>query len=390
MAMVSEFLTPLVIALGAAVLFGEVAFRLRVPRVIGYLLAGGVPTLPWFAPLFTGPGQIAVDALADLGIVFLLFLVGMEINGQRFSSVSRDASLVALFAALLPLVFGFAVGKLFGYSDVVALVLGAALALTAEGTNVAVLLETKVLHTRLAALMVGAAVLDSVFGVLVLSVLVALSSGSLAALGLLPLYTLGFALFLFVAFRVLPKLLTHLEHSDEALFGAVVFLSLAIAFLAEGAGLGLVAGAFLAGFLVQFSLQKEHRPEHRLVEHVKVIAMGFLVPFFFLRVGLLFFTVPVLPPLFLLLAVLLAATLGKFLGVFAVRPFTRLSRAQAGLVGAAMNSRGAIELVIAQVALSVGLLPPELFTAIVSVTVLTTLFFPFYLKASASRRALFA
>jgi len=377
-------LTITVIALGASVLFGEIAYRFKVPRVIGQMLAGIFLGLPLIAgSLFLGVTKEYIEFMANLGIIFLLLLVGMELDFKSLRKVSKDAGLVAFAASIVPLLLGFAIGKLFGYSDIVSLVLGAALSITSEGTKAIVLLELKVLKTRLGEIMLASAVADDLFEMLLLSIIIIIGQGqNVTEFGLVLLEIGGFFIIVFAAFKLIPIFIKyiHRKKSHVGMFSMVILLSLIIATISQSFGLGPIIGAFIGGLIIQMSLSEYREEEKELMENFKVMTLGFIAPFFFLNIGLQFSAQTISANLLLTVTVVIVAILGKMLGSVIIKPFSDMSWKQVALVGVAMNSRGAVELVIAGIALSQNLIPQEIFSSIVLMTIVTTLSFPLVLS----------
>ena len=157
--------------LGVSLFFSEIFRRLKYPRVIGQIIAGIVLGVPLIKLLFTPENLSDIGFLSELGIVFLLLLVGLEININKLKRSSKDALIIAISGAIIPFVFGFALMRHLGYSNLVGAVLGSALALTAEGSKLAILIETKVLNTRVGSIMLGAGILDDIFEVIFLALL---------------------------------------------------------------------------------------------------------------------------------------------------------------------------------------------------------------------------
>jgi Kef-type K+ transport system membrane component KefB len=184
----------------------------------------------------------------------------------------------------------------------------------------------------------------------------------------------------FIAFKVISKVLQHLDkkHDEETgLFSIVLIFILVLAALSESLNVGYLIGAVLGGFLLQASMKKissKHRRD--LLNVIKLIAMGFVVPFFFVNVGLTFDINTFLSNIPMIAVTVIIATFGKIVGTLIVKPVSSLSWKQLYYVGWGMNSRGAAELVIALIAVQYGLISPEMFSALVSMSLITTLILP--------------
>jgi len=373
------------IVLIAAFLLGEMFKRAGLPAVVGQILAGllfGVPALKEF--LFgEGTALVIIDFLATLGVLLLLFLAGLEIEIEKIKETSKDSILISVFSALIPFTVGLVFIMAFfpEYGFMAGIIFGGALMVTSEGTNVKVLMDFNCLNTRLGAIMLAAGALDDIFEVLFLALVVILAKGgSLLDLAMVPVEMIVFLVVAFIAFKVISKVLRHLDKKrdqEAELFSLVLIFILVLAALSESLNVGYLIGAIIGGFLLQASMQKisiKHRNE--MLNVIKLIAMGFVVPFFFVNVGLTFDIEAFLSNIPFILVTVVIATFGKIVGTMIVKPATNLSWRQLYYIGWGMNSRGAAELVIALIAIQYGLISPEIFSALVSMSLITTLLLP--------------
>ncbi len=376
----------LAVVLGTAFLFNELFKKLNIPPVVGQIIGGLILGIPLLKSLiFQSPVDTEiVDLLATLGILFLLLLVGLEIDIEKIRQSSKEAILISLSAAMVPLILGFLFLRILGYSVFASLVFGGALSVTAEGTTVKVLMDANALNTRLGAVIVSAGAIDDIFEVLFLSMVTIVGfGGSVLQLVYLPLEFFVFAVIAFLLFRLISKVLRKVERrgDDVELFSLVIIFVLVIASLSEFLQMGYLLGAMISGFLLQISLKRLHKKdEEEIITATKLITLAFVVPFFFVNIGLNFNYDYLLGNLPLLTFTIAIAFLGKIIGTLIVKPFVKLSLKQLYLIGWGMNSRGAVELVIALLALNYGLLTQEVFSALVAMAIITTLVFPFVLQ----------
>ena len=380
-----EILAIVPIILIAAYILGEMFKRIGLPSVVGQILAGLLFGIPVVKELLFGEGStlIIIDFLATLGILLLLFLAGLEIEIEKIKETSRDSILISLCSALIPFVLGFVfIILLFPeYGVMAGVIFGGALMVTSEGTNVRVLMEFNVLNTRLGAIMLAAGAIDDIFEVLFLALVVVLAKGgSLIDLAMVPVEMIIFLVVAFISFKIISKVLQNLDkkHDEETgLFSIVLIFILVLAALSESLNVGYLIGAILGGFLLQASMKKiSSKNRNSLLNVIKLIAMGFVVPFFFVNVGLTFDIDTFLVNIPLIVITVIIASIGKIVGTLIVKPASSLSWKQLYYVGWAMNSRGAAELVIALIAIQYGLIPPEIFSALVSMSLITTLILP--------------
>ncbi|MFA5365119.1 MAG: cation:proton antiporter [Candidatus Bathyarchaeia archaeon] len=376
----------LAVVLATAFLFNELFKKLKLPPVVGQILGGLILGLPLLRTLIfqDSASTEIVDLLAVLGILFLLLLVGLEIDIEKIRQSSKDAILISFCAAIVPLVLGFGVLQLLGYSVIASLVFGGALSVTAEGTTVKVLMDANALNTRIGAITVSAGAVDDIFEVLFLSLVTVVGfGGSVFQLVYLPVEFLVFAAITFALFWVISKALQRIERkeTDVELFSLVIIFVLLVASLSETLEMGYLIGALVAGFLLQISMKRlQKKDSDEIINTTKLITLAFVVPFFFVNIGLNFNYDYLLGNLPLVLVTIIIAFAGKIVGTLIVKPFTKLSLRQLYLIGWGMNSRGAVELVIALLALNHGLITQEIFSALVAMAIVTTLVFPFVLQ----------
>jgi Kef-type K+ transport system membrane component KefB len=374
-------LVPLILI--ATFLMGLLFKRIGLPSVIGQILAGiilGVPFLKGF--LFDNPSSLIIlDFLAYLGIVFLLFLAGLEIDVKKIRETSRDSILISLSAALVPFLLGFVFMILVfpQYGWLTALVFGGAMMVTSEATKVKVLMDLNSLNTHLGAIMLAAGAIDDIFEVLFLALVAVLGrGGGLIELAAIPVELLIFVAVVFIFFKLSSRIFRYLgknEGSQAEIFSMVVIFIMVLSALSESLGVGYLIGAIAGGFVLQVALRsigEQHR--QNMTRATELIALGFIVPFF-ANVGINFDYSTLFSSVALLAATVILAFLGKILGTILVKPFSSLNLKQLYYVGWAMNSRGAAELVIALAAKQFGLIPTEVFSALVAMSLITTLTF---------------
>ena len=292
--------------------------------------------------------------------------------------------MISFSAAVVPLLLGFLFLRLLGYSMIGSLVFGGALSVTAEGTTVKVLMDVNALDTKLGAVTVSAGAIDDIFEVLFLSLVTIVGfGGSIFQIVYLPVEFLVFSVATFVLFKIISKLLQRVERTgtDVELFSLVIIFVLVISSLSEALEMGYLLGAIISGFLLQISMKRlNKKDEEEIVNATKLITLAFVVPFFFVNIGLNFNYGYLAGGLTLLLGAIIIAFLGKIVGTIIVKPFSQLSLNQLYLIGWGMNSRGAVELVIALLALNHGLITQEVFSSLVAMAIITTLVFPFVLQ----------
>lgn len=359
--------------------------RIGMPAVVGQILAGILLGFPlWSSVLFDSESSLVIlDFLAYLGIIFLLFLAGLEIDIKKIRETSRESLLISLSSALVPFGLGFVFMMLVfpSYGLLAALVFGGAMMVTSEATKVKVLMDLNSLNTDLGAIMLAAGALDDIFEVLFLALVAVIGrGGGIIELAAIPLEIAVFAVVAFAFFKIASKVFRYLDTrrgNQAEIFSLVIIFIMVLAALSEGLGIGYLIGAIAGGFILQIAMKSIH--EHHRKDMIKVtelIALGFIVPFFFANVGINFEFDTLFSNIGLLVVTVVIAFAGKILGCIITKPFSRLTLKQLYYAGWAMNSRGAAELVIALAAKQLGLIPLEVFSALVAMSLITTLAFP--------------
>jgi Kef-type K+ transport system membrane component KefB len=351
----------------------EVFRRIGQPALVGEILAGLV-----IGPSVLGivePDEI-LEIFSELGVVFLLFWVGLETRISELREVGRTAAMVGVAGAALPFAAGVGLGLALGEDAATAVFLGAALAATSVGITSAVLLDLGVMGTRGARTVLGAAIVDDIIAL----VLVAAAVG-IAAEGGVDLTELAIVLGLavsFVAFFALggtallarrPQLLQAPRFSESPLLPAVI-LCLGLAAFAAEIGLAAIIGAFLAGLMVA-----ETKEQHPIEDEVAPL-YAFFPPFFFAFIGIqLELDTLVEGDVLATLAALTALAVITKYGAAALAA-RGLDGRDAAIVRLGMIPRGEVGIIVASIGAAEGVVDPGLFAAVVGMSVLTTLGVP--------------
>ncbi|NOZ80524.1 MAG: cation:proton antiporter [DPANN group archaeon] len=369
------------VALTVSFIVSEIFYRLKYPRVIGAIFAGIILGLPVIKQIFSANAFRDINFLSELGIIFLLMLAGLEINLRKLKHAEKDAFLIATFGAIVPLAMGYLFMIALGYSKIIAFVLGICLSLTAEGTTLKVLFDMDALNTRIGTTILGAGIIDDVFEVIFLSAILIIANRDIKNLIWFPAKLVFFIAVIFLVFKLIPLFIRFIqkERSRVATFSTILLIGLWIAIISQGLALGPIIGAFIAGIIIQVSIKNRHE-EQENVEELKIMTFSFVIPFFFINMGLHLDFHSLLTNFWLMLSVTCIAIIGKVVGAVMVTPLTDLSLKQSYIIGWGMNSRGAVELVIAEIARINGLIPIEVYSSIIIMAILTTLMFPVVLK----------
>ncbi len=373
-----EFSLPLamLIVFGSAKLISELFERAGLPGIAGEILAGiliGPSVLNWVAPNET------MKALSDLGVLFLLFSIGLEVQLADLLRVGLLSTLVATLGEVAPFLAGWGILVAWGGTAHAALFMGAALVATSVGISASVLKRRNLLHHRASQIILAAAVIDDVLGLIVLAVVSSVARGrfNLAEI----VVTAGLATTFVVATaiwgtRVVSRIFPHFHsriRADEAQFDVAMVLLFSLAVLAFYTGVAAIVGAFLAGLALADNADSR-------VRHLTRGVTELLVPFFLAGIGLNFDVgifrsrSTVLMSLVILIAAVATKVVGCGLATLSNGWQTSLR------VGVGMIPRGEVAMVAAQLGLSMLILSPAVYSVIVFVVVASALLTPPLLK----------
>ncbi len=373
----TRILLTLFIMLAAAKVMAEIFERLRQPAVAGEILAGviiGPSLLGWAAP------SEITSLLAEIGVIFLLFTVGLETKPASIFRVGKQAACVAVLGVVAPLLGGWLLMRAWGSTSIEALFVGTAMVATSVGITARVLSAMGLLDAPTARIILGAAVIDDILGLLVLAIVSSMAAGTVNYLEILTTAGLAIGFTAFVALvgapvvtRVAPSVDRMRSGQGIFIFGLVLCLGLSVA--AAYIGIAAIIGAFLAGMALAEAAEdnpKMHRQMSGVTE--------FLVPFFLVNIGMqLSLTVfRSWSVIVLCLLVTLVAIVTKLLGCGLGA--SNLGMRRAGQVGMGMVPRGEVGIIVAQIGLSLAVIGAELYGVVLFMAVATTVFAPPFLK----------
>ena len=398
-----SFLYLVLVLLVVTRVFAELAERTHLPAIVGELIAGvalGMLLRQFSAALPTLTAATHGDAfelMVSLGMFFLMLLAGIRMEPLDFAQTSKSAIMIALGGMIVPMASGFGLGFAVlpdsSYKIAQCLFLGVALAITAVPVAMRIFLDLGMLKSRVGKTVIAAAVWDDLLSLFLLALLTAAiatngvgvfhPSTFLLLLGKVLFFfavTIPFGLYLF------PIIGRHLRYLKfpEVDFSMLLIASLAYAVFAELMSLHFILGAFLAGIFFHPKVVDKDVYE-RVDQQMSGVTRGFLAPIFFVSIGLhLEFSALGEVPGFVVLLITIAL-LSKLIGCGFPAYWVGLSRQESMIVGVGMSGRGAVELIVAGVALQAGLftqptpVPPivdSLFSAVVIMALVTTLLTP--------------
>lgn len=373
-----HLLLGLFLMIGAAKLMAEVFERLRQPAVVGEILAGvliGPYVLGW-----AEPNEIT-HTLSEIGVILLLFSVGLETKPAAIIKVGKTATIVAILGVILPFVAGWGVMELRGATNIESMFVGTAMVATSVGITARVLAGMGMLGATSSRIILGAAVIDDILGLLVLAVVASMAEGStdFGKIGVTAALSLSFvavvALFLApMLTRHAPRLGANIRIAHAAFAGSIV-LCLGLAAAASYIGVAAIIGAFLAGM----AIAEVSENNHELHSQIRGVT-EFMVPFFLVNIGMqlnltIFNDVGVIWFALLITAIAVSTkVIGCGIGAWSLGTRGALQ------VGVGMVPRGEVGIVVAQIGLGMGVISDDLFGVVLFMAVATTLIAPPFLK----------
>ena len=366
----------LLLVLVVAWMGGSLATRLGYPSILGELIAGIV-----FGPALLGvlaPSE-ATAVLAEMGVILMMLYIGMEIDFRELGKASRAGLLAALGGFLVPFALGYYAVLAFDGTKMGALFVAIAVGVTSLATKSRILVDLKLLNTRIAhVLMAGALISDTLALIIFAGIISFADAGSVEFLEIL--IVTGKALLFFavtglLGVYILPFMGKQLEKAGftnrTLYFTIMLIIAIGFAELAELAGLHSILGAFIAGLFLRDSIF-DRRLSKDLNKVFYDISIGFLAPVFFVTAGYNVTFDVFQNNLTLLLVILAVAVLGKVFGTALFYLPSGNGWREGITVGTGMNGRGAVEIVIAGIALNMGFIDNEIFSILVFMAIFTT------------------
>jgi Na+:H+ antiporter len=334
-----------------------------------------------------------IEWLAELGIFFLMFFTGMEIDLKKLKKTSKRAILVAFGGTMVPFLAGYFITIAFKGTVFQALFIGMATSVTSIATKGRILHELGLLKTKLGHMMVNAALYDNIFSLVLFAIIVSLvkvGKINVLAIGKLSLELILFFVFTFIiGYYIFPRLEKQFSHKGAGGFTFCLIVALMFGFFAELVGLHFIVGVFIAGIFVRKDVMRTTKLYNRLFETMYVISYGFLGPIFFITLSFHINFKILFTDLFgFLLALTIGAILGKVLGAGLFARMSGLKTRESLLVGFAMNGRGMIEIILVVIGIELGILNDNIVSVLVFIAMVTTLVTPIALRLIVEKKGL--
>lgn len=372
----------LALIFSAAFISGRLAGRLGFPPVVGELIGGIVLGPPLIGLL--RPSDLAT-AIGHFGVLLLMLWVGLQIDTHELRRVAKPALLVAMGGILVTTALGFGAMVILGRPTAQAVFVALAMGVTALAIGPRILGDLRILNTRVAHVMMMSAVITDVVVLVAFAALLDLGRAtptgfSWAAAGIAAGRA---AVFVLMAWTIAKPLLAYISRrfretslDQSTVFVATIIVGLVFAGLAELAGLHPIIGAFLAGLLLGSNLGTSSRLRY-IWSTVRTVSVGTLAPVFFVTAGFQVSIGVVGTDLPLLVAIIGLATVGKAAGSALFYLRTGYGWREGLVIGAGMNGRGAVEIIVAEIALQARFIDQTLFSILVLMAIVTTATVPF-------------
>ncbi|MBA3513190.1 MAG: cation:proton antiporter [Pyrinomonadaceae bacterium] len=373
----TRVLLTLFLMLVAAKLMAELFERLRQPAVAGEILAGviiGPSLLGWAVP------SEITSMLAEVGVIFLLFNVGLETKPAAIFKVGKRAAVVAVLGVVTPFLGGWLLMRAWGATTVEGLFVGTAMVATSVGITARVLSSMRLLDAPTAGIILSAAVIDDILGLMVLAIVSSVAAGAINYVEIVTTAVLAIGFTAFIALvgapvinRFAPRI-GRLRIGDSFfIFGLVLCLGLAVA--AASIGIAAIIGAFLAGMALAEAAEDDytmHKQTNGVTE--------FLVPFFLVNIGMQLDLGVFRDPSVIMLSALVTIVAVATKLIACAAGAWNMGKRRAAQVGMGMVPRGEVGIVVAQIGLSLAVITAELYGVVLFMAVATTLIAPPFLK----------
>ncbi len=364
---------------------GLISRKFKMPEVLGALVAG----------VILGPAVLRlveytenIKLLSELGVIMLMFLAGLETNVDELKKAGKTSLAIALMGVIIPLLLGTAAAYLFFTNFWENLFVGVILTATSVSISVQTLTELGKLNTKAGVNILGAAVIDDVLGLILISIVLAVSqtlgsgaSGSAAAISLLLTFAkiIAFCIISVIMIVVVPKYINKIStdnrHKRDLLPYAIA-MALLLAFVSEVLGIAAITGAYICGLTLSQFIHKEY-----IEKNVKAISSGFLSLIFFASVGIAADIKGLSPEVILITLVMFAiAVIGKLFGCAGAARLFKMSKRESIQIGVGMISRGEVAIITANIGMQNGIISEEIYIPTLIVVILTTVITPALLK----------
>ncbi|MCJ2513835.1 MAG: cation:proton antiporter [Candidatus Thermoplasmatota archaeon] len=382
------------LALLFARVLGFIFDKLKQPAVIGEIIAGlvlGIISLhiffgqnyTFFNITVTFPNLAfntpEFELLAEFGILFLLFVSGLETRISKIREMGKSSTFVAIGGIIVPLMLGIITGIMFNFSIQESIVIGLILIATSVGVTVRSLLDLHVLDTNVGNTILGAAVIDDILGIILLAFIFGIASPLWVGFKII----IFFIIFLYIGIKLIDKIIDLGEkiHLPKALLSISLSIFLIYSFFADKAGISAIIGAFVAGLLIGQTVRSR-----KIINDVKTMGYGFFIPLFFVWVGTIINIKSFLTIGLFTFIIIVIAIFGKIIGCGLSAKISGLNLRESIQVGIGMIPRMEVALIIATYAIAnniiIGNAADQILATTLILTIITTIITPYLIKKS--------
>jgi len=375
----------LLMVLLVAAIGGALSQRLGYPSLMGELIAGML-----FGPMVLGlidqsPG---LELLAQIGVFLMMLYIGIEVDHRDLMKASWPGFLAATGGFIVPIAAGYWLVSIhYGYNATTGFFIGLAMGVTSLATKSRALIELKLLGTRVANVLLAGSLACDTMALVVFAAIVGFAESQTANVGnviwVLLKALMFFGITIIIGLRVFPligKMFRKFGFTERSTnFTLVILVGLVFAEMAEIAGLHSIIGAFIAGLFIREEVLKR-KLSHEVSGMVHDVSMGFLTPVFFVVTGMKIDVSVLWTDTRLLVIIVMCAMITKTLGTLLFYLPTRLGWREGLVIGAGMNGLGAVEIIIAEIGLEMGLIDQTMFSILIFMAFFTTACEPVFLK----------
>ena len=352
---------------------GKIFRTFKLPMIFGELV-GGIIVGPVLLSL-VNPDSEFIKIIAEFGIFFLMLHSGLETDPSQLLKSGKKSIFIALGGAILPFLGAYYLSIIFGYPPMTALFVGMGISITALPICARLFKDYKMPHSKVAHLTIGSAIINDILALVLFSTVINIAeAGSVELIPLLK--TLGtvivfFGVVIYGGMKISPFMNRVIRFKNKG-FTLTLIIALLMGLIAQAIGLHMIIGAFLAGLFIREEVI-DKKTFAKIEDRVYGLSYSFFGPIFFASLAFhldfsAFKTLPIL-----LLILLAVAIIGKLLGAGLVSRFLKIKPLESLAIGIAMNSRGAVELIILVLGLEMGIIDQQLFSVLVFIAFATTI-----------------
>ncbi|AEE95461.1 cation:proton antiporter [Mahella australiensis] len=378
----ATYLLQLAILLIAGLVGAYISRKVDQPSVLGQIIIGIIIGPSLLNLNIITSDTTLIEEFANIGVVLLMFIAGVETDLNELRDSGKASMIIASTGVLVPMILGFAVAAMEGIDMMTAIFIGVILTATSVSITVQVLREIGKLKTRQGVAILGAAVIDDVLGIILLSVVAGMvrpgaTENIWLLLGKMALFFVGAVIIGLILYRLVTRLVLSRIRIGESLLTLALIFTFIFSFFAEYVGVAAITGAYVAGLILSATPYK-----NRISNGAQILAYNLFTPIFFINIGL-GVNVRLLGGVLVFGTLLtLAALIGKIVGCGIGAKISGFNNRESLQVGIGMMSRGEVGLIVASLGESMGIIGPDVYAAIIMMILISTLTTPLLLKMS--------